>query len=92
MQFYVYILQCSDGTFYTGYTNDIEKRLSDHNKGIGSRYTKSRRPCSLVYIEEYTSKSEAMSREWHIKHTMSRKEKEELIDKKIRNIRCSRDS
>ncbi len=75
---YTYILRCSDGTLYTGWTNDLDKRLASHNEGKGSRYTRTRRPVELVYHEIFETKQEAMSREWHIKH-MSREEKEKLI-------------
>ena len=80
MTFYTYIVRCSDGTLYTGYTNDIEKRTDAHNAGKGARYTRSRRPVELVYYEEYPTKEEAMSREWHIKR-LTRKKKEELVYK-----------
>lgn len=75
---YTYILKCADGTYYTGWTTDLEKRLKVHNKGTGAKYTKARLPVSLVYHEEYESKSEAMKREYAIKQ-MTRKEKELLI-------------
>ena len=78
MAHYVYIVKCSDGTLYTGYTTDIEKRIDAHNLGKGAKYTRSRRPVELVYHEEYDSKEEAMSREWHIKR-LSRIQKERLI-------------
>ncbi|MCB6201274.1 GIY-YIG nuclease family protein [Extibacter muris] len=77
---YTYILKCKDGTLYTGWTNDLEKRLNAHNCGKGSKYTRMRRPVELVYYEEYVSKNEAMSREYAIKH-MKRKEKEGLLKK-----------
>ena len=48
----VYILRCADGTLYTGSTNDVEKRLAAHNAGRGAKYTRARRPCALVYVEE----------------------------------------
>ena len=80
MTFYTYMVRCSDGTLYTGYTNDIEKRTEAHNAGKGARYTRSRRPVELVYYEEYPTKEEAMSREWHIKR-LTRKKKEELVYK-----------
>ena len=51
--FYVYVLECQDGTYYTGYTNDLENRLKLHNKGIGAKYTRDRRPVKLVWYEEY---------------------------------------
>lgn len=76
---YVYILQCSDGTYYTGYAVDLEKRLQQHQSGIACKYTRGRRPVVLVYREELTSKSQAMSREAQIKK-MPRKQKQLLID------------
>lgn len=75
---YTYILECRDHTFYTGWTNDIKKRLKAHNEGKGAKYTKSRRPVKLVYFEEFETKEEAMRREYAIKH-MTRKKKESLI-------------
>lgn len=77
---YVYIVKCADGTLYTGWTNDIEKRIRTHNEGKGAKYTKSRLPVELVYCETFDSPREAMSRECHIKH-MSRAEKEHFINK-----------
>ena len=75
---YTYILECKDGTLYTGWTNNLEKRLRDHNEGNGAKYTKSRRPVELVYYEAFETKEEAMRREYAIKH-MTRNEKEDLI-------------
>lgn len=75
---YTYILECADGTYYTGWTNNLEKRLKDHNEGRGAKYTKARLPVSLVYHEEFPSKEEAMRREYAIKH-MARSEKACLI-------------
>ena len=74
---YVYILRCRDGTFYCGWTTDLTARIDAHNSGKGAKYTRSRLPVELVYYEEYDTKHEAMSREWHIKR-MSREEKTEL--------------
>ena len=74
---YTYILECKDGSFYTGWTNNLEKRLKDHNDGKGAKYTRSRLPVRLIYFEEYETKEEAMSREFAIKR-MTRKEKESL--------------
>lgn len=76
---YTYILICSDGSLYTGWTNDIEKRLSVHNAGKGAKYTRSRLPVVLGYLEKHNDKSEAMSREYAIKH-MSKDQKLQLID------------
>ncbi len=78
---YTYILKCSDGTFYTGWTNDIEKRIKDHNDGKGAKYTRARTPVTLAYYETFLSKEEAMKREYAIKH-MTRKQKERLVNKK----------
>lgn len=75
-----YILRCSDGTLYTGWTNDIEKRLVAHNSGKGAKYTRTRRPIRLVHIEYFDTKEEAMSREYAIKQ-LPRSEKLKLIDK-----------
>ena len=75
---YTYILECKDGTYYTGWTNNLEKRLKDHNDGKGAKYTKPRLPVSLIYYEEHETKEEAMRREYAIKH-MTRCEKGKLI-------------
>ncbi|MCR4807398.1 MAG: GIY-YIG nuclease family protein [Lachnospiraceae bacterium] len=78
MAYYTYMVRCSDDSLYTGYTNDLEKRVKAHNTGKGARYTRARGPVELVYYEEYATKEEAMSREWHIKQ-LSHEEKEELV-------------
>ena len=62
-----YILVCADGTLYTGWTNDLEKRLAAHNAGRGAKYTRSRRPVRLFYYEEFAEKCEAQRRECEIK-------------------------
>ena len=77
---FTYIVECSDHTLYTGWTNDLEKRIEAHNTGKGAKYTKTRRPVRLVYFETFATKEEAMSREYHIKR-MSRQEKIKLISK-----------
>lgn len=82
---YTYILKCADGTLYTGWTNDLQKRLAAHNSGTGSKYTKTRLPVELIYFEEFEDKKEAMSREWHIKR-LTREEKLTLINNG--NIQC----
>jgi len=76
---YTYIVKCSDKTFYTGWTNDLKKRIEMHNSGKGAKYTKARLPVELVYYEAFDTKEEAMSREWHIKR-LSRSEKQKLIE------------
>ena len=75
---YTYILECADHTYYTGWTNDIKKRLASHNAGTASKYTRARRPVKLVYFEEFDTKSEAMRREAEIKK-LSRQKKDILI-------------
>ncbi len=75
---YTYVLRCGDGSLYTGWTNDIEKRLKAHNEGRGAKYTKGRSPVKLVYVEQFATKEEAMKREYAIKH-MTRREKEKLL-------------
>ena len=74
---YVYILLCSDGTYYCGITNDIVKRIKAHNDKKGAKYTRGRTPVIIVYSEEYKTKSEALKREIRIKK-MNRKQKEKL--------------
>lgn len=64
---YCYMVECEDGTFYTGWTTDVERRVSEHNAGRGARYTKYRRPVELVYVEELPDRSAAMSREHQLK-------------------------
>lgn len=76
--FYCYIIECADKTLYTGYTNNLVKRLEKHNSGKGAKYTRGRRPCKLMYYEQYPTKSEAMSREYAIKQ-LSREQKLKLI-------------
>ncbi len=75
---YVYMLRCADNTYYTGWTTDVEKRLIMHNTGKGSRYTRSRMPVSLVYVEELADKSDALKREHQIKK-MKRSDKDTLV-------------
>jgi len=76
-KFTVYILLCSDNTLYTGWTNDITNRIKFHNSGRASKYTRSRRPVTIYYTEEFNTKQEAMSREYAIKK-MSRGSKLKL--------------
>jgi len=81
MTYYAYISLCADGTYYCGYTTDLEKREKTHNGGKGAKYTRSRLPVKIVYHEEFSTKSEALSREWHLKK-LSHTEKEKLINSK----------
>jgi putative endonuclease len=70
----VYVVRCCDGTFYTGYTNDVNHRLTMHNAGRGAKYTKGRTPVELCHVEVYDTKGEALRREYEIKQ-YSRKRK-----------------
>ena len=79
-KYYTYILRCADGTLYTGWTTDPERRLAAHNAGTGAKYTRARRPVTMVYTEEAPSKEQAMSREWQIKQ-LTREKKLALIKK-----------
>jgi len=84
MPCYCYIVECVDGTFYTGWTTDPERRVATHNKGLGAKYTKMRRPVKLVYVEEQLDRKSAMKRELAIKR-MKRLGKEKLIKGKQGN-------
>ena len=75
---YAYMLRCADNTIYSGYTNDLEKRIETHNSGKGAKYTKTRRPVKLAYYEEFETKSKAMQREYEFKH-LTRNQKEKMI-------------
>lgn len=76
--YFVYILQCGDGTLYTGITTDVVRRLEKHKKGVGGRYTKSRRAEKIVFTEKHPNRSSALKREAEIKKK-TRKKKLELI-------------
>lgn len=78
MTCYCYILECANGTYYTGWTTDPERRVKQHNKGIGARYTKTRRPVKLIYLEEQPDKVTALKRELTIKK-MKRVQKSKLV-------------
>ena len=79
--YYAYIALCSDGTYYVGYTDDVKKREKAHNLAKGAKYTRSRLPVSIVYVEECKDKSAAMSREWHLKR-LTHAQKDELVKTK----------
>lgn len=79
MSCFCYILECADGTYYTGWTNNPERRVAQHNKGLGARYTKTRRPVKMVYLEEQPDKISALKRERAIK-ALPRKKKMELFE------------
>ena len=75
---YVYVVECSDDTYYTGYTTDVERRVAEHNDGEGAKYTRGRRPVTLVHVEAFESQSRAMQREYAIKQ-LSRPAKERVV-------------
>lgn len=76
---YVYIIKCSDGTLYTGWTKDVEKRIAAHNSGAGAKYTRGRAPVALLHLEEFACREDALRREAQIKK-MTRKEKHALVN------------
>jgi len=79
MSFFVYILLCIDGSFYTGYTQDLNERTKQHENGKGARYTKTHKPQKLAYVEQHDSRSKAMKRERAIKK-LSHQQKQDLIN------------
>jgi predicted GIY-YIG superfamily endonuclease len=83
-RWYLYLVECRDGTLYTGITNNLHRRLSEHNNGTASRYTRSRLPVKLIYRERCPNKSSALKKEYEMK-SLSRKEKEEYINKQSKN-------
>jgi len=76
--YYVYLLLCDDGSYYTGYTNNVTSRLEKHKKGYGARYTRMRKPKRVVYVEEFRTRGDATRREQQIK-ALSHREKHELV-------------
>lgn len=78
MSFFCYILECADGTYYTGWSTDPARRERQHNKGTGAKYTRMHAPVKLVYVEEVQDRSSAMKRELAIKH-LRREQKQRLI-------------
>ncbi len=80
--YYVYMLECADGTLYTGITTDLERRIEEHNSSEkGAKYTRSRRPVSLVHHECFENRSDASKREYYIKKKMSRADKLSLVQR-----------
>jgi len=79
--YFVYIVKCADNTFYTGIATELERRIEEHNgSDKGAKYTRVRRPVSLVYSEEHPDRSSASKREYEIKKKMNRAEKLKLIE------------
>ena len=92
MMNYTYIVKCADGTFYTGWTNCLQKRMKEHNEGKnGAKYTRTKRPVTLVYYEGFSTKEEAMRREYEIKQ-FTRNKKLELLSFWTRQIRRIREN
>lgn len=79
MSYYVYMILCEDGSYYTGHTKNVERRLKQHKKGLGARYTRMHKPKALVYSEMFSTRGEAIRRERAIK-TMTHKKKRKLAD------------
>lgn len=80
------MIECSDGSLYTGYTTDLERRLTEHNEGRGAKYTRGRTPVTLKYVEYNYSKCNAMRREYELKKLPTYK-KRKLISKNVINIK-----
>lgn len=78
MSHHVYVVECSDGTYYTGYTTDVQRRVEEHNDGNGAKYTQGRMPVEVVYVETFDSRSAAQRREHEVK-SLSRAAKEALV-------------
>ena len=84
-RWFLYLLLCRDGSLYTGITTNVQRRLLEHNKGIASRYTRSRLPVRLIYQEQCLNKSNALKKEYEIKG-LTRKKKEKYIKLKKRTV------
>ena len=81
---HVYVIECADGSLYTGYTTDVERRVAEHDAGEGAKYTRGRTPVTLRHVESFDSRSMALSREHAIK-SLSRAEKERLVGESDRD-------
>ncbi|MEI5909607.1 GIY-YIG nuclease family protein [Bacillus spongiae] len=79
---YFYVLECNDGSYYGGYTNNVERRISQHNKGKGAKYTRAKRPVNLKHLEKFQTKSEALRAEYRFKQ-LTRKQKEHYLLKEV---------
>ena len=86
---YFYVLECSDGSFYGGYTIDVERRLQQHNEGKGAKYTRTRAPSHIIHLEEFDDKREAMRAEYAFKQ-LRRKQKEVYLKKEGSWNECSK--
>ena len=87
---HAYFVRCADGTLYAGYARDVREREKAHNNGRGARYTRSRRPVTLVYTEAFRSKGKALRREYQLKQ-LTRAEKERLIQRKTGKRKLKRE-
>ena len=85
MKYYVYILFCADGTYYTGWTADVQKRLAVHNKGRGAKYTRGRLPVKLLWFDSFPNKSDAMKKEYALKQ-LSKREKQAITRGEVHKI------
>jgi len=83
---YMYVVECCDGTYYTGYTTDVKKRIAVHNSGKGAKYTRARLPVKLIYVEGFDSKEEAMSAEALLKRKKRPQKKRFLSENQDRNL------
>lgn len=81
--YFVYILLTERNTYYCGYTDDVEKRYKAHLEGRGAKYTKANKPVKLVWTKEFKTKNEAQKEEYRIKKKLTRKQKEELINRQV---------
>ena len=79
-KFYVYMILTERNTLYCGYTDNVEKRFNEHKSGKGAKYTRANKPVKIVYIKEFSSKSEAQKEEYRIKHKLTREQKLQLIN------------
>ena len=83
---YMYVVECSDGSYYTGYTTDVKKRLAVHNSGKGAKYTRARLPVKLIYVEGFASKEEAMSAEALLKRKKRPQKERFLSENQKKNL------
>ena len=83
---YMYVVECCDGTYYTGYTTDVKKRIAVHNSGKGAKYTRARLPVKLIYVQGFDSKEEAMSAEALLKRKTRLQKENYLKENQNRNL------
>ena len=83
---YMYVVECCDGTYYTGYTTDVKKRIAVHNSGKGAKYTRARLPVKLIYVQGFDSKEEAMSAEALLKRKKRPQKESYLNDNQNKNL------